>query len=523
MSMVDGRLALTHERFTKMFQVGAPNNPPTAMSDLLLTSEDTAGTIHVLANDSDLDGHVLSVASVSTAQHGTVTINANNTLTYLPELNFFGTDSFTYEVSDGRGGTAVATVQVTVNAVNDRPLAAAASYSLAEDSVFSAQASGSDPESSSLTYQISGTPAYGTVELNSQTGMFTYTPNPNFFGTDKFWFVTNDGAMDSIPATITLNVNAVNDPPVAVPMIIQMDEDGIAEGQLVATDIDNALLSYLAVSPSVGGSLSIAADGRFSYRPPANFNGQTSFSFQAFDGEQTSSPATVNVLIRPINDAPVVSEMTFTVNENLPNGSRVGTVAAADVDSSSLVYAISGTDAAPFAINAQTGEVIVANSALLDYERQTDFVFECTVTDEQGAIGRSLIRVRLTNVLDLAIDVLPGDPTNTINLINKEIQVAMLGTPEFNPATIDLASVRLRGPSSSTGASIVKTGKNGYKTSFTDVNGDGILDLVMTFTTSSTGLKVGDTSVRLTGVRSTATGPVQFDLSQSVSVINRRK
>ncbi len=84
MSMVDGRLALTHERFTKMFQVGAPNNPPTAMSDLLLTSEDTAGTIHVLANDSDLDGHVLSVASVSTAQHGTVTINANNTLTYLP-------------------------------------------------------------------------------------------------------------------------------------------------------------------------------------------------------------------------------------------------------------------------------------------------------------------------------------------------------------------------------------------------------------------------------------------------------
>ncbi len=128
------------------------------------------------------------------------------------------------------------------------------------------------------------------------------------------------------------------------------------------------------------------------------------------------------------------------------------------------------------------------------------------MTDEQGAIGRSLIRVRLTNVLDLAIDVLPGDPTNTINLINKEIQVAMLGTPEFNPATIDLASVRLRGPSSSTGASIVKTGKNGYKTSFTDVNGDGILDLVMTFTTSSTGLKVGDTSVRLTGVRSTATG-----------------
>ncbi len=114
-------------------------------------------------------------------------------------------------------------------------------------------------------------------------------------------------------------------------------------------------MSYLAVSPSVGGSLSIAADGRFSYRPPANFNGQTSFSFQAFDGEQTSSPATVNVLIRPINDAPVVSEMTFTVNENLP-GSRVGTVAAADVDSSSLVYAISGTDAAPFAINAQTAK-----------------------------------------------------------------------------------------------------------------------------------------------------------------------
>ncbi len=520
MSLVDGRLALTHESFTRVFAVGAPNNAPTALNDGMFTSEDEPVTVDVVANDSDLDGHSLTVISTSVPANGTVTINDGKTVTYRPATNYFGTDQFTYVVSDGRGGTTTATVNVSVSAVNDPPVAFGNRLVLNEDSTLSNRAAGVDPDGTSIIFQIQTPPANGTLQFNGTNGDFTYTPNANFFGTDAFVFVVNDGTLSSQPARIDLVVNAVNDAPVAIPMTIQMNEDGLAEGQLSASDVDSALLSFLAGTAS-GGALTVAPDGRFSYRPPLNFNGSASFTFQVSDGELTSAPAVVNVNVVPVNDAPVVTPATFTVPENLPNGSVVGTVAASDVDSTALTYAISGVDAAPFAINPQTGTLTVVNSLLLDYERQTDFVFTATVTDSQGASGSALIRVRLGNVLDINMDVIPGDPTNTINLTSKEVQVALLGSSEFNPATVDLASVRLRGPSSASGAPILKSGRN-YKISFIDVNGDGILDLVMSFSTSSTGLKVGDTSVQLSGVRSTPTGPVGFNLAQAVRVVGKR-
>ena len=521
MSLVDGRLALTHEKFTKMFLLGAANNNPIAVNDGMYTSEDVAATINVLANDSDPDGNILTVTSTSVPLHGTVTINANQTLTYQPAANYFGTDQFTYQVSDGRGGTATATVDLTVSAVNDAPIGFGNQLTLNEDSSRSDRAAGVDPDGTPVIFQLLTPPANGTLQFDGSNGNFTYTPNPNFFGIDSFMFVVNDGIQNSQPARIDLTVNSVNDAPVAVPMTIQVNEDGLFEGQLSASDVDSALLSFLASTPT-GGSLTVESDGRFSYRPPLNYSGSASFTFQASDGALTSLPAAVNIIVLPVNDAPIVTAATFTISENLPNGSRVGSVVATDVDSSGLTFAISGTDAAPFAINSQTGELTVLNSALLDYERQTDFVFTCTVTDNQGAASSASVRVRLINYFDIAMDVIPGDPTNTVNLVNKEMQVALLGSLEFNPATVDLASVRLRGPSSISGAPIVRNSKGAYKITFTDVNGDGVLDLVMTFSTSNTGLKVGDTSVRLTGARNTASGTVGFNLTQAVKVINRR-
>ncbi len=99
---------------------GAPvpgNNPPVANNDSASTNEDTPVTINVLANDSDPDGDLLGVASVAAPGHGTAVINADKTVTYTPAPSFFGTDSFTYTASDGRGGSSTATVTVTVTAV----------------------------------------------------------------------------------------------------------------------------------------------------------------------------------------------------------------------------------------------------------------------------------------------------------------------------------------------------------------------------------------------------------------------
>ncbi len=523
MSLVDGRLALTHEQFTKMFLVGAPNNAPTALDDAVIVAEDAVSTLNVLANDSDLDGHSLTIASTSFPQHGVVTINSNQTLTYTAETNYFGSDAFTYEASDGRGGTSTATVHITVNPVNDPPVADDDRVSSLEDTLLNGRVTAQDPEGNALAFRIVTEALHGSVQLNESTGEFVYTPESNFAGQDEFLFVASDGLEDSTPAAIVIAVEAVNDAPDAIPMLIYMDEDGTASGQLAATDVDSTILSFLADEPWPGRVLSVAADGRFTFQPPADFHGQASFDFRVSDGYLTSLPAKVDVIIKPVNDSPRLSDATFVIDENLSNGSLVGVVTASDVDSTSLSYALTGPDAAAFSINRLTGALTVLNEALLDYERQTDFVFQCTVTDDQGASTTGLVRVRLRNVFDIAMDVLPTDPTNTINLNNKEIEVALLGSKEFNPASVDLASVRLKGPTSSTGSGIVKSGRRGYKTRFADVNGDGVLDLVMSFTTSSTGLKIGDTFVRLTGSRAVADGLLPFELTQAVTVRNRRR
>ena len=90
---------------------GTPvNNPPVAQNDTATTSEDMAVTIAVLANDSDPDGDQLSVISYQSAEYGTVVINGDGTVSYTPAVNYNGTDSFGYTVSDGKGGTDAATV-----------------------------------------------------------------------------------------------------------------------------------------------------------------------------------------------------------------------------------------------------------------------------------------------------------------------------------------------------------------------------------------------------------------------------
>jgi CshA-type fibril repeat protein len=90
------------------------NNPPVAAADTAITTINTAVNIAVLANDSDPDGDPLKVSAVTRPASGSATINKNNTVTFTPKRGFVGTDTFTYTISDGKGGTALARVTVTV-------------------------------------------------------------------------------------------------------------------------------------------------------------------------------------------------------------------------------------------------------------------------------------------------------------------------------------------------------------------------------------------------------------------------
>ena len=213
--------------------VNAVNDAPDAQDDTYTTDEDVALTIAVpgvLLNDTDVDSTLTAVLATGPA-NGTLVLNADGSLTYTPNLNFNGTDSFTYRANDGDLDSDIATVTLTVNAVNDAPVANPDSFSVDEDNTLTVSApavlgNDTDVDDSTLTAILVSSTTNGTLMFNSD-GSFTYTPNLNFNGTDSFTYKANDGDVDSDITTVTLTVNAVNDAPVAKPDSFSVDEDNM--------------------------------------------------------------------------------------------------------------------------------------------------------------------------------------------------------------------------------------------------------------------------------------------------------
>lgn len=185
------------------------NLAPTANPDSATVAEDGTVTVSVLANDSDPENQPLTVTAVTQGANGTVTTNGT-TVTYKPNANFNGSDSFTYTVSDGQTptpGTAIGTVNVTVTPVNDKPVAAANVYAVNKQISFTVPAPGvlsndSDVDGDQLT-AIANSTANGTVVLNAD-GSFTYTTTASYVGTRTFRYHASDGVLNSTVVTVTL-------------------------------------------------------------------------------------------------------------------------------------------------------------------------------------------------------------------------------------------------------------------------------------------------------------------------------
>ncbi len=218
--------------------------PPVAVDDSATTNEDTPVTINVLANDTDVDGDALTVSSVTQGTNGAVTI-ADNKVTYTPNADFNGTDSFTYKAKDGSLDSNDATVTITVNAVNDAPVAVDDSATTDEDTsvTIDVLANDTDVDGGALTVSSVTQGTNGAVTIADNK--VTYTPNADFNGTDTFTYTVNDGNAGTDTATVNITVNAVNDAPVA---------DAGADQTVEATSSDGAEVT-------MGGTGSSDIDG----------------------------------------------------------------------------------------------------------------------------------------------------------------------------------------------------------------------------------------------------------------------
>src|SRR6185295_1868217 len=205
-----------------------------------------------------------------------ITNAATGAYSYTPNANANGSDTITFKVNDGTVDSNVATVTISITAVNDAPTAAAGTLNTTEDTPASGTLSASDVDGDALTYSIVANGGKGSAVItNPATGAYTYTPNANASGTDTITFKANDGTIDSNIATVTIAIAAVNDAPVAANGSLTTAEDTAAGGSLVATDADGDALTYSIVANGSKGTAAItnAATGAYTYTPNANANG----------------------------------------------------------------------------------------------------------------------------------------------------------------------------------------------------------------------------------------------------------
>ena len=195
---------------------------PGADPQSVTTNEDTPISITVTGTDDDSDPLTFSV--IGDPAHGTLSGTEPN-LTYTPNPNYNGPDSFTFTANDGTADSDPATVTITVTAVNDKPICAGPyASSGAEEAGQGGTLSCTDIDSSLLTYARIGDPSSGSATV-AANGDWTYTPNPNYNGPDSFTFTANDGTVDSNTATVSITVSPVNDAPVAIAQSVTTSED----------------------------------------------------------------------------------------------------------------------------------------------------------------------------------------------------------------------------------------------------------------------------------------------------------
>ncbi|WP_394133886.1 tandem-95 repeat protein, partial [Vibrio parahaemolyticus] len=300
--------------------VNRVNDAPMAKDDIATTQEDTAVTIDVLPNDSDVDGDKLSIQSASVPEaQGKVEI-VDGKLVFTPAENFHGDAEITYTLTDG-ALTDQATVNVTVNAVNDTPVVESnlADQTLAEDFTpytidLNTAFSDVDNVDGELTFSVSGN---SNVLVSIENGIATISPTADWNGSETLTFTATDPSGESASQTVDFTVTPVVD--------IKADSTNVVEDtptiiKVLGNDTfegDDKVVSLDANNGPANGTVSVNPDGSVTYTPNENYHGADNFTYIVTSGGVSES-TTVNVDVTPVNDAPVAKADTAVTDEDTP-------------------------------------------------------------------------------------------------------------------------------------------------------------------------------------------------------------
>jgi VCBS repeat-containing protein len=426
------------------------NDAPVSAPQSLTTAEDTAVDGKITPTDVDGDTLTYSIASGSAPQHGTVTLRADGTFTYVPGKDYNGQDSFTVTISDGKGGSTTSVISLDITPVNDLPVTADQTKVTDEDQSVSGQIAATDVDGDKLSYTIQSGVAHGSILLNTVTGAYTYTPNKNYNGTDSFTirvYDTKGGYADSV---VNITINPVNDAPVSGPQSLSTEEDVAISGKISATDVDGDTLTY-SITNGNGpqhGTVTLNADGTFNYVPNKDYNGQDSFTVTIADGNGGTTTSVISLDVTPVNDLPVTTDQSKVTDEDQ---SVSGQIVASDVDGDKLSYTIqSGVAHGSILLNTVTGAYTYTPNK--NYNGTDSFTIR--VHDPKGGYADSVVNITINPVNDAPV----ANDDRVTTLEDTAVTIDVLA----NDTDVDGDSLLISGASAGHGSVSVVDGKLVY-------------------------------------------------------------
>jgi len=390
------------------------NQTPEAHDDAVSLDEDTELIITsetLLVNDADADGDMLVIANIpGQPSYGLLSDNGDGSFLYTPNADFNGTDNFAYQISDGNGGSDIATVSITVNAVNDPPLANNDVTAISEDVPLVVNAemlllNDTDIDGDVLTITEFTQPSDGDL-VQSETGDLTYTPSPNFNGSDTFFYTISDSSGATSTATVYITIASANDVPVAHDdeIIATEDVEQIITSETMLendTDADGDFLVVESVSQPSHGSLDDLGDGKFSYTPEPNFNGADVFTYTISDERGGTDTANVRIVVAPVNDAPVANGETFLLNEDEALILTAAELLANDTDADGDALIIAEVT------QPSHGQILENGDGTFTYKPDANFNGSDSliyiVSDGNGLMGTATVELMVTPVNDAPI------------------------------------------------------------------------------------------------------------------------
>ncbi len=288
------------------------NDAPIARDDFGRLQEGGRLTINVMGNDVDADSDLLfnSIMIDRLPANGTVHVNPNGSIEYVHDGGETLSDLLSYTIRDSLGAvSAPATVQISVDPINDRPEILQGdeiTVVMSEDGdplPFALIIDAIDPDDAVLDWSISGSPNLGTAALlgEGDSRVVTYTPFENIFGADQFVVLVADGRGEIDTITVNVEIQPVNDAPVAVAEAVSTDQGMPITIDVLANDrdVESSILSPRVTLEPLHGTVVVNADGTLTYDPHPAFFGDDSFAYLVNDGELDSEPAVVSISVAP--------------------------------------------------------------------------------------------------------------------------------------------------------------------------------------------------------------------------------